>query len=199
MKTAHIIGGGPSAVGAIGVDLRESGFVIGVNDSFFNHPCDYSVSIDGRWMLHRAHKLKEKNALAWLKMDSFLKHCGGQNAWPSLILGNCSVFEPPVGADLLNINGNNSGLVAAIVAYRMGYKRLFLHGMDMEIVNGQKHWYKEYEWSAKGNQMFPSFIDHCNIAAEVFKQNGIEVFNVCPTSKLECFEKIDYGTLKNYL
>jgi hypothetical protein len=196
MSTAHIIGGGPSAKGLDFSKLR--GTVIGVNDSFFNTRCDYVVSIDGRWMRHRWDKLNACDAPGWLRRDSFEKHVGLQRAWPSLTLGDCKVFENGTGPGLHCLHGNNSGLVALNYSYWMGHRKIFLYGFDMGFMGTQKHWYPDYEWAAKGAHMYPAFIDQFKGVAKILEEDGIEVFNVSPGSKLECFKKVTYGQAQDY-
>lgn len=196
-KTAHIIGGGPSAAG---IPFQElSGTLIGVNDSFFNAPCQCAVSIDGRWMKHRYKRLKEANSPAWLRRDSFLKHVGLEGTWPALELGECKIWEEGIGETLEILHGNNSGLVALNFAYVLGFQKIFLYGFDMGFEGPQKHWYPDYEWAAKGNHMYPAFSRQFDGIADTLKAKGIQVINVSPTSKLECFERISYDQVKNYL
>lgn len=196
-KTAHIIGGGPSARLIPFKELVDTGTVIGVNDSYFNAPCEWVVSIDGRWMLHRWKRLKEASAKAWLRVTSFEKHVGNDKAWPNLILGDCNVGGVGVGDGLHHLYGNNSGLVALNFAYFQGFERIFLYGFDMGF-EGKKHWYEEYAWSAKGNTMYPAFCRQFDDVANFLKSKNIQVWNVSPSSKLECFERINYGTAKDH-
>ena len=196
LAVAHIIGGGPSVQG---LNLsRLPGTVIGVNDSFFNTRCDYVVSIDGRWMRHRWEKLKACDAPAWLRKDSFEKHVGLQRAWPSLTVAQCKVFENGVGTGLDCLHGNNSGLVALNFAYWKGFRKIFLYGFDMGFAGTKKHWYEEYEWAAKGCNMYPAFILQFKSVAKILEEDGIKVFNVSPGSKLDCFEKVTYEQAQNY-
>lgn len=195
-KTAHIIGGGPSAGGLDFSSLYASGgLVIGVNDSYFNTPCDWVVSIDGRWMLHRWKRLAKANANAWLRVNSYQKHVG-DHSWPGLLLGACDVGGEGVGEGFHLLYGNNSGLVALNFAYFLGCKQIFLYGFDMGFED-KKHWYDEYEWAAKGNHMYPAFSRQFDTVAKFLEGQGVEVFNVSPSSKLECFKRVDYGTAQN--
>ena len=193
-STIHIIGGGPSAKGIPFEELK--GPIIGANDSFFNAPCDWVVSIDGRWMRHRWERLKSTNAKAWLREDSYIKHVGN-HSWPNLMLGKCQVWEEAPGPGLNCLNGNNSGLVALCFGYWMfAPKRVFLYGFDMSFT-GKKHWFPEYEWAAKGNGMYPAFIAQFERLSCRLKAENIDVYNVCPESKLPYFKKVNYETAKN--
>lgn len=195
-NVAHIIAGGPSARN---IPFHELvGPVIGINDSYFNAPCDYVVSIDGQWQKRRWQRLKDLKAKGWMRRDTWDKHVGAENAWPEITIGDCKIWEPGPGPGLHQINGNNGGLVALHYAYHLGHKTFFIYGFDMNIPEGQtKHWYQDYEWPAKGNGMYPEFIKACDITAKLFKDKGLTVFNVSPQSKLECFQKVTYEQAKN--
>ncbi len=193
-NAAHIVGGGPSAAGLDFTQIPDPDLIIGVNDSAFNLPrCDWVVSIDGRWMKHRWKQLT--NRLCWLRRTSFEKHVGNIR-WPGLNLGECNVEGDGPGEDFYSLYGNNSGLVALNLAYFMGYETIFLYGFDMGF-EAKKHWYPEYEWAAKGNHMYPAFSRQFDAMAKYYKDNKVEVINVSPTSRLECFKKVDYDTAKN--
>lgn len=151
-------------------------------------------------MLHRTPKLREQNAYAWFRRDTFVKHVGLQNAWENLLLADVSVSEDPLGADLTHVVANNSGLAGAIVAARMGFRRIFLYGMDLALApDGKKHWYKEYEWKQKGNNMYPFFLQHWEIASVKLNEMGIEVINVNPNDTLPFFKRIDYDELSQWI
>lgn len=200
LKTAHIIGGGPSIAGVDFSFLKGAGTVVGVNDAYRVAPCDHILSIDGAWMRNRWQELSNANARAWLRRDSFEKHVGAQRAWPALQLGECKVWETGPGPGMHCLHGNNSGLVGLHYAYHLApFDRFFLYGLDMQIVGGRKHGYPEYDWRSKGDHMFPDFARAFNDTAALLKEKGAQVYNVCPGSALTCFEKVTYAQAKNLL
>ena len=88
-------------------------------------------------------------------------------------------------------HGNNSGYAAINLAYHLGAKKIVLLGFDMQMQNNNNHWHDGYKLATPKpglykNTMIPNF----ETLVEPLKAAGVEVYNACPSSALECFTKI---------
>jgi Kdo-III transferase WaaZ len=86
--------------------------------------------------------------------------------------------------------------VALQILYTLGYKEIYIAGLDMNNFS-QPRFYE----SIGGQQ--PTTLNHhvddvfqaFDVAATLFKEKEIKVFNLSPSSAVQAFEKIDPSTL----
>lgn len=86
--------------------------------------------------------------------------------------------------------------VALQVIYTLGYKEIYIAGLDMNNFT-QPRFYEKHEHQQPTtlnrhvNEVFQAF----DVAAALFHQKGIHVFNLSQSSAVHAFEKIDPKTL----
>lgn len=84
-------------------------------------------------------------------------------------------------------HGFNSGAAAINLAVQLGFRKLFLLGYDMQIVDGRTNFHSDHKRTtpqhAYTNQFMPSF----EAMVQPLKKAGVEVFNATPGSALKLF------------
>lgn len=91
-------------------------------------------------------------------------------------------------------NGN-SGAFAINVAHKLGVKRIFLFGFDMNMTNGYSHFHNDYPGPWKPDIPATHLRDFPDIAKDA-KRLGLQIYNVNPNSSIEQFPKITLQELK---
>lgn len=85
-------------------------------------------------------------------------------------------------------HGNNSGYGAINLAVKLGAKKIYLLGYDMNSKPNQSHWHSGYSVNHV-HSVYPKMIEQFyNIKNDV-KHLNIHIFNANVKSKLECFRK----------
>ena len=181
-ETVYLIGGGPSLAKFEWNRLKNKK-TIAINKAIQFYPnADALYWTDGR-------------VYTWFRedIDSFkgLKYtirANGKEDITSLKRGK--KFGIEWAKDTI-AHGNNSGCAAINLAIHLGAKRIILLGYDMGNNGTVSHFHDGYPVNATGaniykNQFMPAF----DAIAEEIKGKGIQIFNACPTSKLNSFKKI---------
>lgn len=122
-----VLGLGPS----LSEFAHMDGLTIGVNDIYSKHPTDYLVCID------RPHGF-EPERLKWIKAARPKVMFSHLDEWrPHFICfehlnfapGRCTLEH--LDSDRI-VKSNNSTFVAAVLAYRMGAKEIWMYGADFK-------------------------------------------------------------------
>jgi len=88
-------------------------------------------------------------------------------------------------------HGNNSGYAAINLAIHLGAKRIVLLGYDMGNDGKASHFHDGYPTNATGENIYKSqFLPGFEILKSELRGKDIQIFNACPTSKLNAFKKI---------
>lgn len=88
-------------------------------------------------------------------------------------------------------HGNNSGYAAINLAIHLGAKRIVLLGYDMGNDGNVSHFHDGYPVNATGENIYKNqFLPGFEILKGQLKGKDIQIFNACPTSKLNTFKKI---------
>lgn len=85
-------------------------------------------------------------------------------------------------------HGNNSGYGAINLAVKMGVKKIYLLGYDMNSKPNQSHWHNGYQ-ASHNHSIYGKMISQFDGLNEELERLGIEIFNANPSSKLEIFRK----------
>lgn len=80
--------------------------------------------------------------------------------------------------------GGNSGTAAINLAVKLGAKRIYLFGYDMQ---GRTHWHGDHHPSIRKDFNFPMWIDRLNKVAISARRIGVEIFNCSDNTSLRCF------------
>lgn len=89
-------------------------------------------------------------------------------------------------------NGIYSGYTisyfALQVAVYMGFERIFFLGLDLKTSQDKTHFFgHDYHSKSHDQTEFPKMLESFNQIAPTLKERGIQVYNCCESSKLECF------------
>ena len=90
--------------------------------------------------------------------------------------------------------GNNSGFAAINLAYHLGAKTIFLLGYDMQFKEGESHWHNGYKIE-NYEKVFKKMIMYFESVVVPLEKHGIDIYNACPDSKIECFTKVSLGDI----
>ena len=88
--------------------------------------------------------------------------------------------------------GNNSGAASISLAVRLGVKKIYLLGFDMNIGNGTQHFHSQYGAKSQPgiDRVFTRHL-RCFPAIEAdAKRMGIEIINVSPNSTIKAFPRV---------
>ncbi len=193
MSDVIVIGGGASVRK---VDLNKlSGFVIGVNDSSFHAPVNAAISMDRIFTEYRWEHLKalgEAGAQVWSRVSAMQNIKGD---WPWLTRFACDYTSTVMVDKPATLNGTNSGMCGLNLAYRMRPKRVFLLGFDLCVdERGESYWYPPDPWGKPYRPIprkhYAAWAKGYDGPAKQFKEAGIEVLNVSPSSLITAFRKI---------
>jgi hypothetical protein len=103
----------------------------------------------------------------------------------------------------------NSASAAISLAHHLGCRQIFLLGIDLKETNGRVHWHSGYPDKRatptikNGHKGIPTVespvpfkrhMENYHFIARDAEKVGLKIWNVSPTSALECFEKIDLQT-----
>jgi len=194
-KPVAIVAGGPSLVGFDFEQLRGA-HVLAVKGSIFDIPwADAGFGLD----MPRYHEWRDKLAnvqarVYWAvpedqlektgpppsKNVTFLKRLNGENMSddPSEIYG-----------------GGTSGFGALQIALHKRAKSIVLFGFDYdgayEAHTGFRHNDRHYEKRrAQSWANWDAWAKHFSVYVPYLNEQGISVFNACPSSAIACFQKV---------
>ena len=85
--------------------------------------------------------------------------------------------------------GNNSAFAAMNLGIMAGSKRILLLGVDMQVINGKRHWFGDHPKTLKNKGGYAHFRKCFKKVRKALELRGIEVVNCSPRSTLSCFRK----------
>lgn len=155
-----ILGGGPSLTKT---PYLEPPF-IGVNMSMLHWPCKWGIWVDRTW---------------WTKWNADIPEETQQ--W------SIRPHYPP-HVNQLNVQVTNSGAAAIYLAMELGFTEIYLAGFDLESTGGQPNWHKHYNKVTHSPKWYRDTwgADFQRIA-HVANEEGIQIWNLNPNSKLTLF------------
>jgi hypothetical protein len=185
-----VIGGGWSFKEFAGVDFREYGWVVGVNESAVLCQVNVGITMDRLWAEHRAR-------------DFFLKHPGA-DLWvrrgadknlpyhPRRLQFECNHKSVKMVDTGVTFNGTNSGMCALSYAYQRRPNKIFLFGFDMcKGPKGEPYWHDPYPWARADGATKPGkyaeWAAQFDSVARQFEQVGTKVFNVSSRTAIKSF------------
>jgi hypothetical protein len=183
-ETCYIIGGGPSLAGFDWGRLAGRK-TIAINKAFLSYPdADILYWTDSRFYSWHKSEIDafggERYTLRWNQ-----EHKGDIK-----LLNKGMRFGLETRRDTL-AHGNNSGYAAVNLAYHLGVKRIVLLGYDMGNLGGKSHFHEGYPTRPTPDDVYEKqFIPGFKMLADLLKQQGVEVWNACMSSKLTVFPKI---------
>ena len=183
-ETVYLIGGGPSLKGFEWNRLKGKK-TIAINKAIEFWPqADAMYWTDGRiysWLKEKIHNFKGlKFTVRAMPYEDKTIH----------ILRKGQKFGLETARDTL-AHGNNSGYAAINLAIHLGAKRIVLLGYDMGNNGKNSHFHDGYPVNATGENIYKDqFLPGFNVIKELLKGKDIQIFNACPTSKLNAFKKI---------
>jgi hypothetical protein len=83
-------------------------------------------------------------------------------------------------------HGRNGGYAAINVAFHLGYKTIYLMGYDMGRKESDTHWHDGHP-RIDPESIYDTMLGHYATIAEPLKNNGVQVFNTNPDSRLKSF------------
>ena len=200
-KDIIIIAGGPSVGTMPCHELVNYGHVIGVNESSVLLPCHEAISMDRLWMEARYEKLQ------WAEIPVWFRKCAWKvdANWCHLNLFDGNVHVTGLSDVNGQLFGKNSGMCAINLAYQRRPRRIFLFGFDMRASSKQHYFYninqliddkkkitnrdiKINQSDSKYKEWLPAFVP----ISQQLNSAEIKVYNVCPDSAINVFEKIGW-------
>lgn len=130
-------------------------------NNFFNHKNTHNVCV-----------INPKEHPRWEKVKDYPQKYDG---WfkPTRWDGNISLDTNDFAT------GKNSGFCALQYAVQLGYKEIYLLGVDLQKLNGQKYYYGD-----GGDSPYDVFYQHFVTGLKILKENNIHVYSCSPISKL---------------
>lgn len=183
-ETVYLIGGGPSLKGFEWNRLKGKK-TIAINKAVKFYPnADAMYWTDGRvysWLNKEINDFKGlKYTIRW-----------NRNHTPDInVLKRGAKFGLETAKDTL-AHGNNSGYAAINLAIHLGAKRIVLLGYDMGNDGKVSHFHDGYPVPATATNIYTKqFLPGFDILKDRLKGKDIQIYNACPTSKLNTFKKI---------
>jgi uncharacterized Rossmann fold enzyme len=178
-ETVYIVGGGPS-LSDFDWNKLKGKKVIAINRAFQVLPeADVVYWTDSRFWKWYSNEIKRFRGL---KVT-----CRPYSPPSQDVILLKAVNNKPYESDPSHIShGNNSGYGAINLAVKLGAKKIYLLGYDMDSSNNKTHWHNGYE--AKHNHgIYIKMIQSFTLLAPVLKQMGVVVLNANPKSNLKVF------------
>lgn len=188
-ETVYIVGGGPS-LKSFKWDKLKCKNVIAINRAYEMLPGATVLY----WTDSRFYK--------WYKDDinkfKGLKYtCRPFNDKPSdvKLLKPTSAMKIDIRPSFI-CHGNNSGYGAINLAIKLGAKKIYLLGYDMNSSPNTTHWHDGY--TVKHNHtIYQKMIKYFDTMPSELKKLGVQVFNANPKSQLTCFRKCSLNDALN--
>lgn len=194
MRSVIVICGGWSVSQYDVADLRERGYVIGVNESSVLFHCNEGITMDRLWAEHRFHQYIETRV-----GDLWVRQAAAKNLQrsPRLRTFKCDHESCSMSYADGILNGTNSGMVALNRALRLAETRCYVFGLDMQKgPNGEPYHHPPYEWAdpkgatkpGKYKSWEPGFL---HVMAHYMK-SGVRLVQVNNRSAVRAIPSISY-------
>jgi hypothetical protein len=183
-QTVYIIGGGPSLTG-FDFNKLQGKNVIAVNKAYAYAKQPYVLYwTDSRF--YNWYK-DEINALPCMKVTSSSNFRNTGNG--ITILKNKTGKELNLECKPFEIcAGNNSGYGAIHLAIKMGAKKIYLLGYDMQLEANKSHWHDGYPVANNPRaSIYASMLNYIEANANIIK-SAVNIYNTNRKSALKCFD-----------
>lgn len=162
-----VLATGPSMSQAVADRVRDRCSVVAVSDSYRLAPwADALAATDAAW---------------WRAHPKALQFEGRR-------FGILQSFQNVHGVESLNIDtSTNSGLLAVMVAVKLGAKRVLLCGLDMHSPGD--HFFGKHPAPLKPTR--PERMEIFKRQFAAYRPRGVEIINCTPGSALQCYPKAD--------
>jgi hypothetical protein len=191
-----IVGGGPSLIGFDYEKLRGA-HVLAVKGTIFDIPwADAGFGLDmPRYIEWRERLANVQARVYWAVPEDQLQKTGPPPSKNITFLKRLNGED--VSADPGAIyGGGTSGFGAVQIALLKQAKRIGLFGFDYngggEVENGgfrhnDQHYVKKRAQNAENWRVWS---EHFRVYVPALREMGVHVFNACPHSQIECFQKV---------
>lgn len=192
--TVFILGGGDSLRGFDCSPLRNFGWILTINSSYWTAPfCDALYFNDHTWWSQPrvAGGPARRVELCKSKCTLITTSRAVKREAPDRVHRIYTMSGVPfrVGSGPVR-QGRSSGHTAISLAAARGGKRLILLGYDMRIVGGRSHHHNEY--STNNDKLYSrDFIPAFQGWNEVAVKCGVQVLNATPGSALKEFPRVN--------
>lgn len=110
-------------------------------------------------------------------------------------LGNTKLFETDITKPLAE--NRTVILIAMQLAYYMGFKKMYIIGVDLDFQNIKGHAYSETIGEKNRQKMFSTkfaqeMYTGIESATRILNGLGVEVYNASPVGNLNCMPRVDY-------
>lgn len=183
-QTVYLIGGGPSLKGFNWNRLKGKK-TIAINKALKFYPnADAVYWTDGRVFSWLKDEIRDFKGL------KFTIRYNKNHYKDVKLLKRGSKFGLSTARDTIS-HGNNSGYAAINLAIHLGAKRIILLGYDMGNDGKNSHFHDGYPVPQTAENIYKNqFIPGFDSLKDSISGMGIQIFNACPTSKLNAFKKI---------
>ncbi len=202
-EIAFIVGGGTSFR-----EVLDSPYMIGQLSNYITFGCNKVVeTVDCDYLVY--YDLKFSKDYAHL-VTGFNGRGGVYAPLPSALnrdqVNETAKYFKPINHVGFDINkglnsGNNCGVTALSVAVALGYKTIYLLGMDARFGSGESHYHGGYGHNVNEN-VYTSFAHYFEMIGRHIKENtDVKVYNCSYISLIdideEYFERIDIKDVLN--
>ena len=193
---AFMVGGGAS-LKDFDWGLLKGELTIGINRAVEVFDPSIVFSMDLRmWSYY------ERGDLGEMATERFRAYKGNKvwSVTPNFILPEEAYYIPrpkrSIGYGLGTLKemetANNSGYGGLQLALALGADPVYLLGLDMEgDSKGKQAWWHNGYPAGQSGRVYLSMIEHFNKFAKTIKGTGLNIVNLSPNSKLQCFRKQD--------
>lgn len=138
--TVILLAGGKSAEHFDLQNLKELGYVIGVNDAAIHAPVDCAITMDRTWFENRWQKIKDMGIPLYARWEATINV---SDRWIGLNIFQNDRHSNEMSDNPLEVNGINSGFCGCNLAFKLKPKRFIAIGLDCANTG---YWYPAYEW-----------------------------------------------------
>ncbi|MHA2023967.1 MAG: hypothetical protein ACTSWQ_09935 [Candidatus Thorarchaeota archaeon] len=203
-----LVGGGPS-LRDFNFEILNGKLTIGVNKAFLRCFCTVNYAMDIKfynYVHYRRNNGSEDVNRLWKEYSGIKLFLSPDRKIPlfeDIYIIN-RIKEEHISLDMGAgiYAGTNSGFGALMLAVMLGANPVYLLGYDMRTIpeNNVTHWHDGYPRQSPRNlqRKLDKFMEVFEKFAPQIKELGIEVINLCPDSKLDCFPKADIGSILKF-
>jgi hypothetical protein len=176
----YIVAGGPS-LATFDWDSLVDKDVIAINNAAFKLPtAKYVYFANKDWFELWRDKLKEHQG-------KIIQGCTKQDVKEEWVERWTFTQDKGLATEPRTLaTGVNSGYAAINLAVQLGYKKIFLLGYDMRVVDGQNNYHKDHLWTCEPD-FYKTMLAMFETIVEPLKAMSVEVVNLTPGSALTVF------------
>lgn len=185
-KPVFIVAGGPSLLNQ-DLSLLSSHFTIAINNSYTLLPKASIVYFTDNdwWDVHKEPLLLHPGIKIKGSLPTHpIKH-------PKVVEYSLVQAEGIVTTKHQLAHGFNSSYAAINLAVQLGFKEIYLLGVDMQWIDGRSHWHQDHH-RVDNESVYSQMMDTFSSMVEPLERLGVRVINLSPQSRLEVFPKMTY-------